>query len=330
MSKWTEDELRFLHERLKSGAQHVEIAAVLGRSTGAIRNMAHRLNVVRDRAWSDGDVAALRELYQKAGENGVLNLAEFSEKIGRNKGNVSRKAKQLGLPVSQNRKRVEQRKQKTRMFNGDDEAVRQHASERMRNWIQENGHPRGALGLKHSPATRTAIAAASAAQAANRTPERQAAITRKALETRERNGTLVPERPHGSWKAGWHEIGGRRKYYRSNWEANYARYLEWLKSLGEILDWHHEPKTFWFDGIKRGAVSYLPDFLVIEKDGQEVYHEVKGWMDDRSRVKIERMRRYHPSVQLVVINSKVYQELRRKVSSLVPGWQDIPRDRRGA
>ena len=69
---------------------------------------------------------------------------------------------------------------------------------------------------------------------------------------------------------------------------------------------------------------------MIENDGSEVYHEVKGWMDDRSRVKIKRMARYHPDVSLVVIDSKAYREIRRKVSGIVPGWQDVARDRRGA
>lgn len=123
-------------------------------------------------------------------------------------------------------------------------------------------------------------------------------------------------------RPGWHEIGGKRKYYRSRWEANYARYLEWLKCMGQIRDWSHEPKTFWFDGVKRGVVSYLPDFLVIENSGREVYHEVKGWMDARSRTKIRRMRIYHPKIALVVIDRQAYAEIRRKVSRLVPEWQD--------
>lgn len=139
------------------------------------------------------------------------------------------------------------------------------------------------------------------------------------INSRSING--IYNREKASWKAGWREIGGKRKYFRSRWEANYARYLEWLKNKGQIKDWHHEPKTFWFDGIKRGCMSYLPDFLVIEVSGKEVYHEVKGWMDDRSKTKIKRMAKYHPSVTLIVIESKGYNAIQKQMQSIIYGWE---------
>ena len=122
-------------------------------------------------------------------------------------------------------------------------------------------------------------------------------------------------------KSGWREIGEKRKYYRSRWEANYARYLEWLKSIGEIYGWEHEPETFWFDGVRRGCVSYLPDFRIYEKSGAVVYHEVKGWMDPKSITKIKRMAKYHPSVKLIVIDQKAYKSLAKQVSGLIKGWE---------
>jgi hypothetical protein len=67
--------------------------------------------------------------------------------------------------------------------------------------------------------------------------------------------------------------------------------------------------------------SYLPDFLVVENDGSEAFHEVKGWMDPKSKTKIARMGRYHPSVRLVVIGKRQYAEIRSKVAALVPGWE---------
>ena len=122
-------------------------------------------------------------------------------------------------------------------------------------------------------------------------------------------------------KSGWREVGSTRKYYRSRWEANYARYLEFLKVNGEIEKWEHEPETFWFKGIKRGVVSYLPDFRVTEKNGDIVFHEVKGWMDARSKTKIKRMAKYHPEITLIVIAAKEYKELEKKISSLIVGWE---------
>jgi len=124
-----------------------------------------------------------------------------------------------------------------------------------------------------------------------------------------------------SWKSGWREIGGKRNYYRSRWEANYARYLEWLRELGQILEWEHEPETFWFEGVKRGTVSYLPDFRVTETNGKIVYHEVKGWMDPKSKTKLRRMKKYHPDVSLILIDSKAYRKLAKQVDGIIYGWE---------
>jgi len=192
---------------------------------------------------------------------------------------------------------------------------------RIKAWIKENGHPKGSLGIQHTEETKKKIADKSRALAAMKTDAQWLERTLKSARTKEANGTQPPQRIGASWKAAWRDIGGVRKFYRSRWEANYARYLAWLRDGGHIQSWAHEPKTFWFDGIKRGCVSYLPDFCVVEKSGAEAYHEVKGWMDDRSITKIKRMAKYHPEVTLIVIDAKAYKELARKVSSLVPGWE---------
>ena len=128
-------------------------------------------------------------------------------------------------------------------------------------------------------------------------------------------------RSHRSWKAGWRTIGGQRIYARSRWEANYARYLEWLRDLGEIAKWEHEPQVFWFLKIKRGTRSYLPDFRITENDASVAYHEVKGWMDPKSKTKIRRMERYYPDVKLIVVTSKNYKALEKIVSRMIVGWE---------
>lgn len=123
------------------------------------------------------------------------------------------------------------------------------------------------------------------------------------------------------FKAGWRVVGKQRVYFRSRWEANYARYLEWLKSIGNITRWEHEPETFWFGKVRRGTVSYLPDFRITNSDGSIEYHEVKGWMDARSKTKIKRMAKYHPSVKLVVIDSKCYKKLANQIKGCINGWE---------
>ncbi len=81
----------------------------------------------------------------------------------------------------------------------------------------------------------------------------------------------------------WQMIGKQKIYARSTWEGNYAKYLEMLRSKAMIRSWKHEPKEFWFLKIRRGVRSYKPDFKVVNREGQVEYHEVKGWMDPKSK-----------------------------------------------
>ena len=123
-----------------------------------------------------------------------------------------------------------------------------------------------------------------------------------------------------TFKSAWHIIGGKRNYYRSGWEANYAYYLEWLKQKKQIVDWEHEPDTFWFILIKRGVRSYLPDFKVTNVDGGIEYHEVKGRMDAKSATKIKRMKKYHPKIKLVVIDSSAYRSIEKNMKPIIKEW----------
>lgn len=141
----------------------------------------------------------------------------------------------------------------------------------------------------------------------------------RATRPRKREGARLPHKT--AWKGGWREIGGKRNYYRSLWEANYARYLQFLKEQGEIADWEHEPDTFWFENIKRGVRSYLPDFKVTNTGGSVEYHEVKGWMDPKSKTKIRRMAKYYPEVKLIVIDKKAYGAIKRRARALLEGWE---------
>lgn len=188
--------------------------------------------------------------------------------------------------------------------------------------IAKNGHPRGMLGLRHSESAKEKMSIAGLARWAGESEEVKTDRIVKSMKTRAVNGTVHNmNRANASWKSGWREIGGKRKYFRSRWEANYARYLEFLKLKNEIKEWEHEPETFWFEGIKRGCMSYLPDFKIINNDGTTEYHEVKGWMDDRSKTKIKRMAKYHPAIKLLLIDCTVYKSIQDKLSSLIYDWE---------
>jgi hypothetical protein len=107
-----------------------------------------------------------------------------------------------------------------------------------------------------------------------------------------------------SAKASWRVIGGRRIYFRSGWEVKVALYLQMLLEGLKIRNWEHEPRTFWFEEIKRGVRSYKPDFKITQLDGTHYWVEVKGYMDKKSATKIKRFKKYYPNEELVVLDAK--------------------------
>jgi hypothetical protein len=108
--------------------------------------------------------------------------------------------------------------------------------------------------------------------------------------------------------------------FRSSWEANYARYLTTLLTLGVIAAWEYEPERFVFPGVRFGPWAYVPDFRVTAPDGAVAFHEVKGWMDAGSRAKLRRMQRFYPDVVLVVIGPKEYAAVAQWAMH-IPGWE---------
>lgn len=114
-------------------------------------------------------------------------------------------------------------------------------------------------------------------------------------------------------------VGGKTFFARSMWEYNIACYLEFLKTYKQIIDWEHEPETFWFHEIKRGVRSYLPDFKVTLLDGTVEFWEVKGFMDSRSKTKISRFAKYYPQYKLQIINKARYTQISDH-RALINGW----------
>jgi hypothetical protein len=72
---------------------------------------------------------------------------------------------------------------------------------------------------------------------------------------------------------------------RSSWEANFIRVLNMYK-----IEFDFEPTVFPFP-IKRGTKGYTPDFL-LRRNNEWV--EIKGYLDDKSKVKLKRFKRYYP------------------------------------
>jgi hypothetical protein len=321
-NRWSDEELAHLRGAVKN-CTHKEIAQALGRSINAVRGRCHILGLVdKSDDWTEEQIDRLKEAYRGVRYGAEINLDSLAVELGRHKSLVCRKARQFGL-TDQGRDMLppEVRKIRKPMFSSKAE-LSIHISKRVKEYIAEKGHPRGALGMKHTPEAKAAISKKSSERWCAMTKEQQDEHIVKTMKGREVSGTMqTMNRANSSWGAGWREIGGVRKYYRSKWEANYARYLEWLRVKGQIDSWLHEPETFWFEGIKRGCMSYLPDFRVVETSGKIVFHEVKGWMDDRSKTKIKRMAKYHPTIKLLVIDAKAYKAIKKVMQPIIKEWE---------
>jgi hypothetical protein len=296
-----------------------EMAWEMGRTKRSVQNRVWRLGLTNDTSWSDEEISALSQAYEAAAGGGVLCLKGLSAKLGRDRANICRKARQLGLETNQSRRKVHA--PKVRRKTRDKDHLREVQSELAKRRISQNGHPRGMAGKKHSTETKLVLAKSSALRWSEMTEDEQSAFTLKSMKARAAKGGIAPKISRGKWRAGWREVGGKRIFFRSRWEANYGRYLQFLLERGEIQAWDHEPETFWFEKIKRGVRSYLPDFRVVERDGSSRLHEVKGWMDSRSKTTLSRMAKYHPQETIVLIGAKEYRKIEAAMAGVIAGWE---------
>jgi hypothetical protein len=264
--------------------------------------------------WSKTEDDAIRSFYaaHQAGDRFVIK--PLSESLGRSPASIHCRANELGItfergkyPRSTPKIRTYQRQFKTA------EELHEYRSEKMKERHRTTPHP-----MKGKPVPRDVKDRISKANIGRKRPPE---ATARQMRTRQINGTMIPNKKRGSWRAGWREIGGQKIYARSMWEANYARYLELLKKNKAILDWQHEPDVFWFEKILRGVRCYIPDFRVLMLDQTVEYHEVKGWMDAKSKTKIRRMGKYHPTVTVKIINGEWFRANTRQMRSLIADWE---------
>ena len=130
-------------------------------------------------------------------------------------------------------------------------------------------------------------------------------------------------------------------FFRSGWEANIFRLLKLDKNITHI---EYEPMdfTFWQFGVKKGTISYTPDFRIYFQDGTYQWIEVKGgWLKQTDKTKIRRFKKYYPEEfdKLVVVTagptSKTalffkelnipvkwhYPDVNKAYKNVVPNWE---------
>lgn len=192
-------------------------------------------------------------------------------------------------------------------------------SNRVKKWYKDNEHPRGMLGKKHTKESMEKTAEGIRKMWKDKNHRVNSKEYRQMLSDRATNHATFrkPESMYSRAKNGKYDINGKIICFRSLWEPNYALYLDYLIKNKQIVSWEYEPDTFWFLKIMRGVRSYKPDFKVLKNDGNIEYHEVKGWMDPKSKTKLKRMAKYYPEIKMVLIDKPVYEDIKNKVGKML-------------
>lgn len=265
---------------------------------------------IRVQKWTAEEEAWLRTAY--ANNRGTKSgwLRRLASGMGRSAANVCRKARELGIERESKRKGIRRPRQMTLWSR-----LGQHSRHRIeqRGWqsIPEMAHPRGMLGKHHTPEVRMRMSVTRRGEKRPPiTPQTRANMVLAAAERLRKNpGSVQRNRGKGGRRG---DLGGA--YFRSSWEANYARFLNFTKE-----PWEYEPKTFIFEAIEIGTRSYTPDFWLPRKGH---YIEIKGWMDPKSEVKLKRMAKYFPEVKIEVVGAEWFRQAERNgLDGVIPGWE---------
>jgi transposase len=284
---------RYLEVHAKYGETHtnLQIAGMLGVSLITVERYNRKAGIKKAAPYKGFPARAITASEQYLLENNRnLTNAEAAELLGITPKQIIKWRKELGLSVGHTGK-----------------------------WCRAK-HPKGYLGHTHGEEARAKISKTSKAAWANpnsKLNSDEVAQKRSDNLMRRQNENRIQN--YSRCAAGKRADLGDY-YFRSAWEANYARYLNWLKANGEIADWKYEPDTFWFEAIRRGTRSYKPDFKIFHRDGTFYYIEIKGWMDAKSQTKLKRMAKYHPHVKIELVQRKDYLALRRCVE-FIPLWE---------
>jgi hypothetical protein len=302
-------------EAYRAGGSCKAAGKALGIGGQAIHKRLKRMGAdISVRRVTDADRDAVREHYTCA-DDADFDSSGLAARLGLSPVTISRVARSMGLT------RV------GRPHNADTVAKL-----KARDLWASRPHPRGMAGKKHTAETLGKVADASrrmwATHKAFGIGQMSDEARRRRQETMARIAAARPAESNHTRAAGGRRPDLGETFFRSRWEANYARYLNLLIRLGVVVSWEYEPETFWFEGIRRGVTSYKPDFRVLYKgESKPVYVEIKGWVTAKDRTKWKRMAKYHPEIKLEIVAEKQYRALAKKWASAIPNWETQTRGR---
>lgn len=169
--------------------------------------------------WTEHQIDLVRRFYAAAGK-GPVDLRRLASLVGRQKANVCRKARELGLS-DQHRAKDAQPSLPVRPLAPEEVGAR--VGEATRRRLRERGHPRGFLGKRHGAHARQRSSATAKAMWADPSSK-----INSPEASQERSDRLVQRIADGEFRGAEGHTrcnGGRRadlsdRYFRSSWEAN--------------------------------------------------------------------------------------------------------------
>ena len=294
---WTQEEDNYLREHSYMSVK--ELAENLNRTIPAVRNRKTKIGVKKGSCppFTESELELIRHWYTKC--NGV-DLVELSKIMNRPKTSISMKAGEMGLTKHGN-------------FTDERKKITTDAMNKGRIGLE---HPRGMLGKRHNKEAKEKMSIASRTRAANMTYEEKHEIAMKAVKTKRENGTLnnTTSNAYSRTKSGKRE-DLNNQFFRSSWEANIARILNFLG-----IEWKYECNRFIFSENDTDVNSYQPDFYLPKLDK---WLEVKGWWDEKSKIRLKLFAEQYSEEnnKLVIIDQNFYNLLRYTYFSL-PFWED--------
>lgn len=317
---WTNDEKQTLIELYPSHSNK-ELAEILHKTDGSIRSMKTKLGLnTKFKPFTENEKLIIENYYNTTDDD-YFDLEYLSKLINRQKTSISRYARKVGLTKS-NRKpslaSVEKQKEISNMRyqSEDGEKVKQKISNSLKVYFEVHEHPKGMLGKHHTPDVCAKMSKSHIEYFSKLSDEEKSNIAKKSARTRAIKGTgCTSQNAYSNCKQGFRD--DLNCYFRSSWEANFARILTYNN-----IKWEYECQRFVFPYESGGILSYQPDFYLPEYD---LWIEIKGWMDEKSKLRLEMFRQFYPEYQskFVLIEENFYYFLMSKFKNQINSLEKV-------
>jgi hypothetical protein len=316
---WNDEDTKFLVENFANMSVK-ELAIKLGMTEGAIRGKKGRMGLrAKFKPFTQEEKNIIIEWYIKHPYR--LDLDKLSELLQRQKTSICRLARQIGITdIYRTFEKKSNNPDITKVsMRGKDEGARRGQEKLI--WKSRNDHYRGMLGKHHTEETRNKMSKSHKEVWENFPDEKKQFVIENMIHAREENYKNYPLsiRLYSKGNVGYRD--DLQHYFRSNWESNIARYLNYIG-----LNWQYEPKRFFFENVSEKPNSYLPDFYLPTLD---TWIEVKGWMDEKSKLKLELFKQQYPDEfsKFILIDQQSYMSIQKEFGYLIENWEFKNKDK---